>query len=98
MNKIERQQQRDQLEYNLQYRLSNIVDNIRNEGITDISKAQGLYGDQVKEIFRHAAYKGFVIGAEYAASKKRMDYFPTAIDLQNMRDIVTMIMARGLTD
>ena len=88
MNKIERDQQSDQLEYELQYRLSNIVDNIRNQGITDISIAQQTFGDQVKEILRHAAYKAFVIGAEYAASKKRMDYFPTNIDVQHMRDIV----------
>jgi len=87
MNKIERQQQRDQLEYGLQYQLSNIVDNIRNQGITDISKAQGLYGGQVREILRHYSYKAYIVGAEYAASKKRMAYFPTTIDLQNMREI-----------
>ena len=87
MNKIERQQERDKLEYGLQYQLSNIVENIRNQGITDISKAQGLYGGQVREILRHYSYKAYIVGAEYAASKKRMAYFPAAIDLQNMREI-----------
>jgi SPP1 gp7 family putative phage head morphogenesis protein len=87
MNKTERQQQRDQLEYELQYQLSNIIDNIRNQGIGDISKAQSLYGDQVREILRHYSYLAYVVGAEYAASKKRMSYFPTTIDLQNMRAV-----------
>src|SRR6059036_3451345 len=87
MNKQERSTQRDQLEYELQYKLSNIIDSIRNQGITDISKAQGLYGNQVREILRHYSYLAYVIGAEYSATKKKMDYFPTAIDLQNMRDI-----------
>jgi len=87
MNKIERQQERDKLEYGLQYQLSNIVENIRNQGITDISKAQGLYGGQVREILRHYSYKAYIVGAEYAASKKRMSYFPTIIDLKNMREI-----------
>jgi SPP1 gp7 family putative phage head morphogenesis protein len=87
MNKIERQQQRDQLEYELQYQLSNIIDNIRNQGISDISTAQSLYGDQVREILRRYSYLAYVVGAEYAASKKRMAYFPTTIDLQNMREV-----------
>jgi len=87
MNKVERQQERDKLEYELQYQLSNIIDNIRNQGIGDISKAQSLYGGQVREILRHYSYKAYIVGAEYAASKKRMAYFPTAIDLQNMRGV-----------
>jgi SPP1 gp7 family putative phage head morphogenesis protein len=87
MNIKERDQQRNQLEYELQYKLSNIIDNIRNQGITDISKAQGLYGNQVKEILRHYSYLSYIVGAEYSASKKNMDYFPTIIDLQNMRMI-----------
>src|SRR6185436_10258750 len=87
MNKQERDQQRNQLEYELMYKLSNIIDNIRNQGISNISKAQGLFGNQVKEILRRYTYLSYVVGAEYAASKKKMDYFPTAIDLQNMRMI-----------
>jgi len=80
-------EQRSQLEYELQYKLSNIVDNIRNQGISDISKAQASYGNQVKEILRHYTYKAYLLGAEYAASKKQMDYFPTTIDVQNMKMI-----------
>ena len=87
MNKQERDQQRNQLEYELQYKLSNIIDNIRNQGIRDISIAQVHFGNQVKEILRRYTYLSYVVGAEYSASKKKMDYFPTTIDLQNMHMI-----------
>jgi SPP1 gp7 family putative phage head morphogenesis protein len=88
MNKIERDQQRKQLEYELMYKLSNIIDNIRNQGIRDISIAQVHFGNEVKEILRRYTYLSYVVGAEYSASKKKMDYFPTTIDLQNMKMII----------
>lgn len=89
MNNQERAEERARLEYELQYKLSNIVDRIRNEVITDISKAQGLYANQVKEVLRHYTYKAYIVGAEYAATKKQMDYFPTTIDLQHIANIAS---------
>ena len=54
----------------MQYKLSNIIDNIRNQGIRDISIAQVHFGNQVKEILRRYTYLSYVVGAEYSASKK----------------------------
>jgi len=65
MNKIERQQQRDQLEYQVQFRLNNIIELIKSDGITDIGRAQGKYGDNVASVIRKGATEAYDIGAEY---------------------------------
>jgi len=65
MNKVERQQQRDQLEYQVQFRLNNIIELIKADGITDIGRAQGKYGDNVASIIRKGVTEAYDIGAEY---------------------------------
>ncbi len=65
MNLKERQQERDKLEYQIQYRLNNIIESIKADGIIDIGRAQGKYGDNVASIIRKGATEAYDIGAEY---------------------------------
>ncbi len=65
MNSKERQQERDKLEYQVQYRLNNIIELIKADGITDIGRAQGKYGDNVASIIRKGVTEAYDIGAEY---------------------------------
>jgi hypothetical protein len=65
INSKQRQQERDELEYQVQYRLNNIIELIKADGITDIGRAQGKYGDNVASIIRKGATEAYDIGAEY---------------------------------
>lgn len=65
MNQKERQQERDKLEYQVQYRLNNVIELIKADGITDISRAQGKYGDNVASVIRKGVTEAYDIGAEY---------------------------------
>jgi hypothetical protein len=82
------EQSRMQLEYELQYRLNNVIERIKNDGIKDIGIAQHYYGHEVKTILRHGAQQAYGIGAEHVATKKKVYNFVTSLDLQNIRELV----------
>ena len=90
MNNKERQQERDKLEYQVQYRLNNIIELIKSDGITDISRAQGKYGDNVASIIRKGATEAYDIGAEYTDTQFNF-YGVTEEEIQEENDIVKEI-------
>ena len=71
MNKIQlgRELQRKELEYQVQYHLNNIIEQIKGDGITDIGRAQGKYGTPVTSIIRKGVTEAYDIGADYTDSQ-----------------------------
>ncbi len=71
MNKIQlgRELQRKELEYQVQYHLNNIIEQIKADGITDIGRAQGKYGAPVSSIIRKGVTEAYDIGADYTDSQ-----------------------------
>ncbi len=64
-DQLGRDLQRKELEYQVQYRLNNIIEAIKADGITDIGRAQGKYGDNVTSIIRKGITTAYDIGADY---------------------------------
>ena len=69
MNSKERSTAQTRLEYEVQYRLNNIIEAMKADGITDIGRAQGKYGDIVASTIRKGVTEAYDIGADYTDSQ-----------------------------
>jgi hypothetical protein len=67
-------EQRSQLEYDLQYRLNNIIERIKAKEINQISTAQSLYNEQVEGLLRKTAIQAYDLGADHTDSKLKLFY------------------------
>jgi hypothetical protein len=70
MNQREKNQQRMSYEGVIQYQLNNIIQLIKDKGITDLSRAQSDYGPAVDNILRKGATQAYDLGSEYADEAK----------------------------
>jgi hypothetical protein len=70
MNQREKNQQRMEYEGVIQYQLNNIIQLIKDKGITDVSKCQGVYGPAVENILRKGATQAYDLGSDYVDEAK----------------------------
>jgi SPP1 gp7 family putative phage head morphogenesis protein len=70
MNQREKNQQRMDYEGVIQYQLNNIIELIKDRGLTDVSKCQGDYGQAVDNILRKGATQAYDLGSDYVDEVK----------------------------
>ena len=70
MNQRQKNQQRMTYEGVIQYQLNNIIQLIKDRGITDVSRAQHDYGAAVDNILRKGATQAYDLGSDYVDDAK----------------------------
>jgi SPP1 gp7 family putative phage head morphogenesis protein len=70
MNQREKNQKRMDYEGVNQYQLNNIIQLIKDKGITDVSRCQSDYGPAVESILRKGATQAYDLGSDYADEAK----------------------------
>lgn len=88
MNQQERISKRNAIENELQYKLDNVIEKIKSNGIKDTGLAQRIYDNEVKRVLRAATQKAYQLAIDYVTSKIKTDGFPTHRDLDIVKEQV----------